>query len=113
MKKEVILVPKDKCLLEILSEMGNRLRSSWIFLHINAIISLAQIEGVSVKDGKPRGATIYTWEETKEHSKVVINVDFYSSSANWKQVIYISASEIDYNIPPVDPEEIYFLKMDN
>ena len=35
MKKEEIIVPKDKCPLDVLSEMGERTKNAWIFLHYN------------------------------------------------------------------------------
>ena len=40
MKKEVILVPQDKCPLDVLAEMGECTRNSWIFLHDNVVDKL-------------------------------------------------------------------------
>lgn len=37
MKKEIILVPKDKYPLEILSEWEERTANAWIFLHKNLV----------------------------------------------------------------------------
>lgn len=112
MKKEVILVPKDKCPLDVLAEMKERTKNAWIFLHQNAFEKLQQSEGVSVKAGKKVGTIFLTWQATDDYPETKIAVDVGSVSTSWKSIIMISATDIAFNVMPVDPEDIYFLKME-
>jgi len=43
MKKEVIYVPKDKCPLDTIKELGDEAISAWVFLHKNVIEKLKEI----------------------------------------------------------------------
>lgn len=56
MKKEVILVPKDKCPLDVLAEMGERTKNAWIFLHQNATEKLKK----TADECKYSSNTVYT-----------------------------------------------------
>lgn len=40
MKKEVTLVPKDKCPLDVLADMEERTADAWIYFHENAVKKL-------------------------------------------------------------------------
>lgn len=111
MKKEVILVPKDKCPLDVLAEMGERTKESWIFLHSNAVEKLQHSDGVSCKEGRRQGTLVLTWEATEAYLQTRIVVDICGLNAEWKPIIYILASDIAFGLMPVDPEDIYFLKM--
>ena len=112
MKKEVIIVPKDKCPLDVLAEMEERTKDAWIFLHRNAFEKLKNSEGVSVKEGNKVGTLVFTWEATEEYPETRIVVDVCGMTTDWKPIILISASDIAFNLMPGDPEDIYFLKMD-
>ena len=110
MKKEVIIVPKDKCPLNLLAEIGDRIKESWIFLHFNAVEKLQHSDGVSYEEGRKRGTLVLTWEATESYPATKIVVDL-ASSTDWKPIILISASDIPYDLMPVDPEDLFFLKM--
>ena len=112
MKKEVIPVPKDKCPLDVLAEMGERTNNCWIFLHHTALERLQHSDGVSVKEGKKVGTLELTWEATDSYPETRIVVDVCSMSTDWKQIILISASDIAFTLISVDPEDLYFLKME-
>lgn len=111
MKKEVIIVPKDKCPLDVLAEMGERTANAWIFLHANAVEKL-QRSYVSCKEGKKPGTLDLTWEATDEYPETRVVIDVGAMAVDWKHVILISASDISFTLMPVDPEDIYFLKME-
>lgn len=112
MKKEVIIVPKDKCPLDVLAEMGNRTENAWIFLHSNAFQKLQRSEGVSCEEGSRDGVIVLTWEETNDYPETRIAIDICALATDWKPIISISASDISFNLMPVDPEDLYFLKME-
>lgn len=112
MKKEVILVPKDKCPMDVLAEMGERTKESWIFLHFNAVEKLLQhSDGVAQKEGRKQGTLVLTWEATETYPETKVIVDIGGLCTEWKPIICISASDIAFDLMPVDPEDIFFLKM--
>lgn len=112
MKKEVILVPKDKCPLDVLAEMGERTRNAWIFLHRNAFEKLQHSDDVSGEVGKKQGTYVLMWEATEIYPETKIVVDVCGMNTDWKPITSIQASDIAFNLMPADPEEVYFLKMD-
>ena len=113
MKKEVIIVPNDKCPLDVLAEMNERTANAWIFLHHNAVEKLQRSDGVSCKEGRKPGTLELTWKGTDDYPKTRVVIDVCAMATNWKSIIAISASDIFFNIMPVDPEDIYFLKMED
>lgn len=108
MKKDPIIVPKDKWPLDVLAEMGERTKNAWLFFHSNIIPKLKESKGVSDEEGKKQGTLVFTWKETKE----IVTIDISALCVEWKPVIYIHASDIAFDIMPVDPEYIYFFKME-
>lgn len=112
MKKEVRFVPKDKCPLDVLAEMGERTRDAWIFLHINAVEKLQHSDGVSSEEGRKPGTLVLTWEATEEYPETKVVIDVCGFNADWKPIILISASDIAFDLMPGDPEDIFLLKME-
>lgn len=110
MKKEVILVPKYKSPLDVLAEMEEQIKESWIFLHFNAVEKLQHSDGVSCKEGRKQGTLVLTWEATETYRETTIVVDICGLNSEWKPIIFISAFDIA-ELMPVDPEELFFLKM--
>ena len=110
MKKEVTLVPKDKCPLDVLAEMGERTKNAWIFLHQNALKKLITIADTHQVQG--RNAYHYLhWDATDDFPETEVLIDF-NTQVDWVLVVGISASDIAFKQKPADPEDIYFLKMD-
>jgi len=109
MKKEVILVPKDKCPLDVLAEMGERTRNAWIFLHLNAFKKLK--DDCDTCKSNYFDKNLLTWWATEEYpaTEVVINDKAHT---DWVEIFRISASDIAFVVRSANPEEIYFLKMD-
>ena len=112
MNKEVTIVPKDKCPLDVLAEMGKRTENAWIFLHQNAVEELRRSEGVSCKEGRKVGTLVLTWETIEDYPETRIVIAICAMLTDWKPIILISASDISFDLMPVDPEYLYFLKMD-
>lgn len=111
MKKEVITVPMDKCPLDVLAEMGERIKDAQIFLHSNAVEKLQHSDGVSCKEGRKQGTLELTWKATDDYPETRVVIDVCAMATDWKSIILISASDISFTLMPVDPENIYFLKM--
>ncbi len=108
MKKEVTIVPKDKCPLDILAEMGDRTKNAWIFLHENAV---EKLEKTCNQYKEFAGQCSLLWHGTKEFPLTNIHID-KAEHGCWKSVNYISADDIAFSSRVSDPEEIFFLKMD-
>lgn len=110
MKRETLLVPNDKCPLDVLAELGERTKNSWIFFHYNVIEYLWQTTKVET------GHTTYImfeWEATKDSpKKLLYTEEFFGTAKVWMKVLRIDANNIAFSLPPEDPENIYFLKMD-
>ena len=114
MKKEVILVPKDKCPLDVLAEMGESIRNSWIFIHENAYERLLKSDGAKVSGGDSvnrNKTTCIIWEATDEYPETVIFCEV-PELHGWGKITAITADDIAYCIAPVNPEDIIFLKME-
>ena len=116
MKLEVILVPKDKSLLEFFSEMEERTKNSWIYIHNNVIRELkkaAMRDGI-YQDGTDTGLRKYT--ETymfimlrdKERTEFIF--ECRGPWQIWHALYEIRSPSIQYDYPS-EPEEIFFLKM--
>ena len=104
MKKEVILVPKDKCPLDVLAEMGEKIRNAWIFIHKNAIEILCETaEDILVKE---EGVLDAFWEHPRT------NIIVQAHKPVWSKVYEIKADDISFTVSTDDPEDIFFLKME-
>jgi len=112
MKKEVILVPKGKCPLDVLSQMGERIRNSWIFIHTNVYKHLCDNHGV------PYLATLmnanqkacFSWGDLEKESHVALFCEV--PQIQWGKLLSVHGQNVSCDLEPDDPEEIYFLKMD-
>ena len=111
MKKEVILVPKNKCPLDVIAEMGEQTKSAWIFLHCTAVKKL-----VSIADDHRirRNSDIqeFFWNATATSPKTSIRIQFHPCKV-WLEVYLIDADDIAFKMPSCDPENIIFMKMDD
>lgn len=111
MKKEVILVPKDKCPLDVLAEMGERTENAWIFLDASAYNKLAESEGCTAYRRKNDNERIrLKWEATDEYPATEVLLEI-PTSLGWGKIIMIEAEDIAFTVSMADPEDIFFLKM--
>lgn len=88
MKKEVITVPKDKSIFDVLAEMGESTAKAWIFIHNNV------------------------WNAMDENQKKRLCVEPRGLNAIWLPVILAGDLDIAFSSWTRDPENIYFLKME-
>ena len=110
MKKEVKLVPKDKCPLDVLAELGEQTKSAWIFLHRNAVEKLISI----ADDHRPQMSCDFQelfWNATDAFPETTIWIELHPDKV-WLEVYRIDADDIAFNLPADDPDNILFVKMD-
>ena len=105
MKK--ISVPKDKCPLDVLAEMGEQTKNAWIFLHQNAINKLRRTVN---KVTKLRDLCEFAWDATEKYTSTILT--FKKETGCWYKVCRIYASDIAFRLQVKDPENVIFLKMD-
>ena len=107
MKKDVIVVPHDKLPSEVLAELGDRTKNSWIFLHENVIAVLKQS---SDKCYNYYGYLKMFWYGTEEipTTCIFINDD---EIGHWKSIMHINNPAISFKEKTKDPDEIFFINM--
>ena len=110
MKKEIIKVPKDKCPLDVLAELGERTRNSWIFLDHSSLRKLKDTADWIQPHLHTRSNGLH-WNATKDYPSTTIEVENRVDRI-WLFVRYIKAEDIAFQTPPQDPDELFFLKME-
>ena len=114
MKIEITKVPVGKSPLDVLSEMGEQISKSWIYLHENAYLSLIRSKGVTTytrPEMKGTRTTIMVWKTTKKSSEIVVHCE-EPNVTKWGRISFIMDNHIPYKNCPEDPENIFFLKME-
>ena len=106
MKKEEILVPKDKCPLEIISEWEEQIASAWIFLHQNLV---HRFQESSDRYEFVRHYFIeLSWNATEDFPATFLSIE---GLGTWLSLHSIKKNnKLEYSCS--DPEEIFFLKME-
>lgn len=108
MKKDVTIVPKDKCPLDILAEMGDRTKNAWVYLHVNAVYKLK--ETCNEYEEANRSIKL-KWNATEEFPSTSITIGT-EVVGSWRPVWFIEADDIAFKQESCDPEEIFFLEME-
>ncbi len=111
MKKDVIMVPLDKCPLDVIAELKEETENAWIFLHRNALRKL-----ISLADTCERLQMIPSyynlhWKATESFPETQVCIYYNEMYSEWASVITIEASDIAFKKQSPDPENIFFLKM--
>lgn len=111
MKKEVILVPKDKCPLDVLAEMGERTENAWIFLDATAYNKLLESDGCEAYSRENDNERIMLkWEATEDYPATAVLLEI-PTTYGWGKIISIEAEDIAFTLCMADPEDLFFLKM--
>lgn len=111
MKQEDLFVPTNKCPLNFLAEMGERIQNTWIFADESVIQNLKKSDGVIDKQHGLRGHLL-TWEATDEYPETKVIYDIFYGTG-WYVLVEIEAEDIAYKaIGKVrEPNAIIRLKM--
>lgn len=122
MKRETIIVPKGKCPLDVLAEMGERTAKAWIFLHKNAVAELwGALKGIDkgVTYCDPEYIRNFVYDATEEYPKTTLKLDISQDllrpkdyQPTWYSVDEIIANDIAFKRKPENPEDIFFLQME-
>jgi len=110
MKREVTWIPKDKCPLDFIAEMGERTKNAWLYLHSNVIRKLRESDETYCGMGED-DSLIFGWDATNDHPETKITVT-YDYIAKWHIVEEIAAVDIAFKNRKKDFDEIFFLKME-
>lgn len=106
---DITYVPKDKCPLDVLAEMGSATIISWIFLHKNAIEKLVKTADSICGFA---GHTQLSWKATDKYPETVLVYDDIGSNT-WFKVLRINASDIAFVYAPDSPAYLFFLEMED
>ena len=110
--KSVILVPKGKCPLDVLAELGGRTAHAWIFMHEDVVESLRRI---CDEEKRTEGAdSLFYWYGTSvamfpQPIRAFLSACTFTDP--WRVIACIDAPNIAFNIRCDNPKEIIFLKM--
>lgn len=110
MNVEDLVVPTDKCPLDFLAEMGERIANAWIFVDKSVIKNLKNSDGVTYEPCC--NCYSLSWEATEECPKTeVLYQDF--ERTGWYYIIAIEADDIAFKelYKKEEPEYIFRLKM--
>lgn len=113
MKKEVIIVPKNKCPLDVLSDMGERLIGIGILFSITSLNKLK--ETADRYEKLDPTAYFLSWNATKDFPQTtLIVVGEYScdSSGFEYRAVYIDADDICFRTQWDDRTVDYFLTIE-
>lgn len=104
MKK--IMVPMDKCPLEVLAGMGEETKNAWIFFHDNVIKRLRKTADKVVTVSHIQ-ELLWRGEDNKK-----MFVDFEKGLTDWRRVYRINSINIAFRNEPRNPENVIFLQME-
>lgn len=109
MKK--IMVPKDKYPLDVLAELGEQTRNSWIFIERKLVLNLlSECSETNINcyvDGIHCIRALFN--ATQESPATMIWL-CNTAKAAWMMVAQIDAENIAFSTPFDDPDEILMLK---
>lgn len=113
----ILLIPKGKCLLNYLREMGERTRDSWILIHENVV---KQIEETSdYQNCEPAYIRNFIWEKNSQYPQSTLGIDISHELlrgkeyvVEWYAIEQIMAKDIAFRNKPKNPDEIIRLKME-
>lgn len=113
MKKEVIIVPKDKCPLDVLTEMDVKLYDAGVLFSISALNKLK--ETADRYEKLDPTAYFLSWNATKDFLKTTLIVagEYSCDSSGYEyRAIYINADDICFRHQRDNRSVDYFLKME-
>lgn len=98
MKREVILVPQDKSVLNVLAEMEEQTKNSWIFFHRNVYRKLNQISENSTI--APDYIRFMWWGTNRKNPMIDLYLENFSGTSDiWIKVLKIESPDISFTIP--------------
>ncbi len=111
MKREVTIVPKDKCPLDVLAELGDRTKNAWIFMHSSVVRKMKDTADYERLWGD-NNIKVFSWSKTDKYPATTLFLDTRRAIFNYFLVTQIDASDIAFRAMFDEPAEIFFLKME-
>lgn len=106
MEHIMIIVPEDRCPLDVLAEMGEQTKNAVIFLHRNVIEKLKKTADY-IKE-VPQYVE-YAWKETDKYPRMIL--DFESKEEEYHRVYRIFATDIAFVMEVKEPDKEITLEM--
>lgn len=105
--KNVLKVPKGKCPLDFLAELGERISKAWLFVDNNVFNNISSsLDDAGVYSDR---TMCFRCEATEEYPSTEIIMKRVSEK--WFYIISIKAEDIAFTKPVSDPEEVFFMEM--
>ncbi len=104
---KTIIVPKNKCPLDVLSEMGDRIKDSALFFDYNTVEQLKN--SADKLDELQKGISIF-FEATKNYPETSITL--HRVRFPYYEILSINAPDISFTTRVKNPKEYLFFKMD-
>ena len=112
MKKEITIVPKGMCPLDVIAGLGERTKKAWIFFDQTSAKQLKSNADIHrVYQHNAPGAQEFHWHETQTIPETAVLME-YNPEKSWLETYSIVADDIAFTRPADDPDEIFFLKME-
>lgn len=108
----VKLIPKTKCPLDFIAEMGEITKNARIYLGTRAMEKLSKTADSDdfLEDEKVGFFERFLWEETGKYPETILEIT--PGFDDWWKVIRISASDIAFETDSEEPSEIIYLEME-
>ena len=113
----ILLIPKGKCLLNYLREMGERTRNSWLLIHENVVKQLEETSDDETYE--PAYIRNFIWEKNSQYPQSILGIDLSHELlrgkeyvVEWYAIEQIRAKDIAFRDSPKNPDEIFRLKME-
>ena len=106
MEKIMIIVPEDRCPLDVLAEMGEQTKNATIFLHRNVIEKLRQTADY-IKE-VPQYVE-FSWKETEKYPRTIL--DFEKKEEECLRVYRIYSTDIAFVMEVENPDKEIILQM--
>ena len=107
MKKEVLLVPKNKFPIDVLGIIGEDAKNSWIFLHENVIEKMREKCFYSHQKEEDRNVELFSIDAP---NYIIIGVE-KNNTTKWSKICHVYSNEYGFIHEHIDPENIFFVKM--
>lgn len=106
MPRQILNVPPDKCFLDALAEMGEKIRNTGLFIHFRFV---EKSKNDPSCNWVQTGSTItFSWEATEEYPKTVITLT-KAEGIPYYEAISISAVDICFTEKVQSPNFLLFV----
>lgn len=105
----VILVPRNKCLLDVLAEMEERIENAWLFINDDVVMKLE--EDCLLIECMINEEIFMYWQATENNSRTSLSLK--TAYGEWFFCSSISAEDISFTVPAPVPNDVFFIMMED